>query len=258
MKKFIKKIINSILHFFGLKIIRNLKTTVILNKAEILTFQKDNPNYQLYIEGIKKSKNEISDNFFKQSRFIDLINLTKLILKNKYIYDFVEIGCWLGHSSYIISSLIQKLSQKKIDFHIFDSFEGLSRETVADENLSKKSEIEILNIRNQFKSNYEFVKNEVLQDFKFVNIYKGWIPEKFDLIAEKKFSLIHIDVDLYEPTLNSLKFFYPRLVDGGLMVCDDYNSKTFSGAKKACDEFFKNKKYSFSFSPAFGSFFIIK
>ena len=40
-----------------------------------------------------------------------------------------------------------------------------------DQNLIKK-------IKTQFVSNDEFVKNEVLKDFKFVEIFKGWIPRK--------------------------------------------------------------------------------
>ena len=38
-------------------------------------------------------------------------------------------------------------------------------------------------------------------------LFKGWIPDRFDEIALKKFCLVHIDVDLYQPTLDSLNFF---------------------------------------------------
>ena len=69
------------------------------------------------------------------------------------------------------------------------------------------SSAELKKIRKQFSSNEDFVRYEVLKDFKFVKTYKGWIPEKFFLVENQKFSLIHIDVDLYEPTLKSLEFF---------------------------------------------------
>ena len=91
--------------------------------------------------------------------------------------------------------------------------------------------------------------------------WRGWwhtppknkIEEVLELLWKDK-----IDVDLYEPTLDSLKFFFPRLINGGVIICDDYNSKVFNGAKKACDEYFKDKDFSFSFQPATGSFFVIK
>ena len=56
----------------------------------------------------------------------------------------------------------------------------------------------------------------------------------------------------------TLEFFFPRLIDGGIIACDDYNSKAFDGAKKAWDQYFSNKKVKFNFSPAMGASFIIK
>ena len=258
MIKFIKKIINKILSKLNLKIIRLNNSVSLVNEDDLLSFQKNNLSHKLYIEGLRISKNEKSENFFKKSRFLDLISLVELTLKKNEIMDFVEAGCWHGHSSYIIASLIQKYSKKNINFHIFDSFEGLSELTEEDKNLSKLDEKKIFKIRSQFKSNENFVKNEVLGKINFIKIYKGWIPEKFNLLKEKKFSFVHIDVDLYEPTLETLKFFYPKLIKGGVILCDDYNSKGFNGPKKACDEYFSDKEYSFKFSPSVSGFFVIK
>lgn len=252
----IKTFIKFLLKIINLRITK-IDTSIYINKDDLLPFQKDNQNYELYFEGLKKSKNEKSDNDFKQSRFLDLISLVEFILKKNNTHDFVEVGCWHGHSSYMICHLIKKY-KKNINLNIFDSFKGLSKETISDKNLLKFNDNQILKIRRQFEANEDFVKNEVLGEFDFINIYKGWVPEKFYILKNKKFSFVHIDVDLYEPTIESLKFFYPRLIDGGVIVCDDYNSKVFDGAKRACDEFFGDKEVKFSFAPAIGSFFIIK
>jgi len=46
----------------------------------------------------------------------------------------------------------------------------------------------------------------------------------------------------YVHTLNGLKFFYDRMVPGGILVSDDYNSPISEpGVKRAIDEFFKDK-----------------
>ena len=75
-----------------------------------------------------------------------------------------------------------------------------------------------------------------------------------------KFQFIHLDVDLYQPTKDSLDFFYPKLAQGGIIVCDDYNFSTFPGAKKAWDEFFNDKRNGFNFfyEIPFGGCLIIK
>ena len=52
---------------------------------------------------------------------------------------------------------------------------------------------------------------------------------------------MHIDVDLYGPTHDSIEFFYPRLNKGGIIVCDDYMHNTCPGATKAIDEFLDDK-----------------
>ena len=115
------------------------------------------------------------------------------------------------------------------------------------------------NTQKHLKSSEKQVKN-ILKDFEFIEIFNGWIPEKFHHVADKKFQFIHLDVDLYKPTKDSLNFFYPKLVQGGILVCDDYNYSTFPGAKKALDDFFHDKKnnYSFFYEAPFGGCLIIK
>ena len=134
----------------------------------------------------------------------------------------------------------------------------LSDDLKEDDYINKLSTKKINQIKSQFVSDEKFVKEEVLEKFDFVKIYKGWIPKRFKEVENCKFSFVHIDVDLFEPTLNSLEFFFPRLSDGGIIVCDDYNSLEFDGAKKAWDNFFLNKKVSLNFAPSLGSSFIIK
>jgi O-methyltransferase len=48
-------------------------------------------------------------------------------------------------------------------------------------------------------------------------------------------SLIHLDVDFYEPTRAALDWVYPRLSPGGYVVVDDYS--TAFNCKDAVDEF---------------------
>ena len=170
----------------------------------------------------------------------------------------VECGVWKGHSAYILSSLLKKSEIKK-EFFIFDSFEGGLSDKVEEDknkryNLSKE---QIMSEKLSFSSTEEQVK-VTLSVFKNISYYKGWIPERFSEIKDKKFSFVHIDVDLYQPTLDSLKFFYPRLNSGGAIVIDDYGISQFPGARKAVDEFLTANNPSFIYKVPFGSCFMIK
>lgn len=53
-----------------------------------------------------------------------------------------------------------------------------------------------------------------------------------------RISLLHLDVDLYEPTLAALKAFYPLVVKSGLVVFDEYGLIDWPGESQAVEEFF--------------------
>jgi hypothetical protein len=77
----------------------------------------------------------------------------------------------------------------------------------------------------------------LLSGFPGASIHRGWIPQVYSALPEGLWSFVHIDVDLYAATLASLEYFHPRLAEGGVIVCDDYGSTLFPGARRAWDEF---------------------
>ena len=87
--------------------------------------------------------------------------------------------------------------------------------------------------------------------------YKGWIPARFAEVSDRKFSFVHIDVDLYQPTRDTLDFFYERVSPGGVIVCDDYGSVLCPGARKALDEFMSDKPESLFHIPT-GQSLVVK
>ena len=82
-------------------------------------------------------------------------------------------------------------------------------------------------------------------DFPKVEICAGWIPPVLEQLPARTWSFVHLDVTLYEPTLAALEYFYPRLAEGGVILCDDYGSIFCPGSKSAWDSFCT--RYSVSF-----------
>ncbi|KAJ8134476.1 hypothetical protein OY671_012311, partial [Metschnikowia pulcherrima] len=87
-------------------------------------------------------------------------------------------------------------------------------------------------------------------------LHKGWIPERFDDVKEKHFAFVHIDVDSYQPTSDSMNFFYQRMNPGGIIVCDDYGFTTCPGATRAVNETLRDKPEKMIASPDGGGFLI--
>ena len=90
-------------------------------------------------------------------------------------------------------------------------------------------------------SSAEEIVAKNLSEFSNVHLRRGWIPERFGEIANLTFCFVHIDVDLYQPTKDSVDFFFPRLEKGGMLICDDYGFTTCPGARAAMDEYFENR-----------------
>ena len=67
-------------------------------------------------------------------------------------------------------------------------------------------------------------------------VRKGWFPQTAEGIDDK-FCFVSLDADLYQPTLAGLEFFYPRLVNGGVIMIHDFNNDEFSGVREAVKEF---------------------
>lgn len=135
--------------------------------------------------------------------------------------DIAEVGVYNGCSSRIICEIKRNKS-----LHLFDTFEGLPD---ADDDLLYKG---------KYKTSLNAVQ-DYLKEYPNVCFYKGLFPETADPVKNKTFSFVHLDADLYKSTLDGLKFFYPRMNGGGIILSHDYS--TLDGVKKAFHEFFEDR-----------------
>lgn len=140
--------------------------------------------------------------------------------------DFAEAGTYTGLTAYM---LCRRADDRPV--HLFDSWEGLSEPAAADGIYWSGGDL----------ASSENTARRSLAAFPSAHFHKGWIPERFHEVADRRFAIVHIDVDLYEPTRDSLAFFYDRIVPGGYLVCDDYGFTNNPGARQAVDEFFATR-----------------
>lgn len=142
--------------------------------------------------------------------------------------SMAECGCYQGASAYFMAQ-----ENPNTPLHLFDSFEGLSQPESVDTPGRHDNRPWV---KGDMQAPMEVTKN-TLKSFKNIFYHKGWIPSQFHTIENETFKLVHIDVDLYQPTKDCLSFFYPRMVKNGVIVFDDYGSTLCPGAYKAIQEF---------------------
>ena len=140
--------------------------------------------------------------------------------------SIAEVGCYKGGTGFYLN----KFSNGK-NVWLFDTFEGIPMQGEFDPHPV-----------GDFNDNPFEVVKEYFSDSANVTVIKGLFPNSAkDVIKETdKFCFVHLDADQYASTINSLDFFYPKMVSGGIIVCDDW--KWLEGASKAIIEYFYFQK----------------
>jgi hypothetical protein len=139
--------------------------------------------------------------------------------------DLAEVGVFRGGSAKLIRE-----SDGARPLHLFDTFGGIPKVEQIDQPAF---------YQGQFAASIEEVRG-YLKEYENLYFYKGTFPETATPVEDKRFSFVHLDVDTYESTLACLRFFYPRMSPGGVLLSHDYINH--DGVKKAFDEFFEEKK----------------
>lgn len=250
----LKKIIKNTLNRFGYDVVKSYqgaKYWPTQRQFPLTNYETNEVFHERYDRAQRRTQMTQSDNALRRMRHYTLIKL----LQNADFAngDICELGCFRGLSSRQISCEIRE-QKSNATFHIFDSFGGLS--SIEEIDMPKNRSYNSTALREQFACSLEQVKQN-LSEFDFIKYHKGWIPERFGEVEDIMFSFVHIDVDLYQPIYDSISFFFPRLINGGIMVFDDYGYLQFPGAKKAVDEYLRANPALFMPLPS-GQAFLIK
>ena len=237
---FIIKILQKILNFFGFQIIS--KRSPVYFKDTIP--EVSNLDQKLISECKKYSSTS-------ELAMWSLINSVKYILQNNIKGDFVECGVFRGGNVILMQKLLDRFNVRR-KIYGYDTYEGMSSPTSFDIDIEGKKASQRLNDvekENNKKniwcySDLNSVRNNILKSCKnnYVIPIKGMVEDTLKVKSNlpKNISLLRLDTDFYVSTLVELKKLYPRLSKGGILIIDDYGY--WRGARKAVDEYFRNKK----------------
>jgi O-methyltransferase len=156
-----------------------------------------------------------------------------------------EVGVYKGGSARLLSQTIAPRARKTV--HLFDTFTGMP---------ATDPSIDLHNPGDFADTSLEAVRTS-LRDCRNLRFYQGFFPDTAAPIKDQKFCLVHVDVDIYPSVRDSCRFFYPRMVRGGIMLFDDYGFDSCPGARKAVDEFFVGKPEHPFYLPT-GQCFVIR
>jgi O-methyltransferase len=185
-----------------------------------------------FLENIVKNRSFTFGTMDNTRIFILLNNLCN-VLESGIEGDIVELGCYMGKTSILISQVLNFYKSSK-KFYVYDSFEGLPENCEQDgetPSWAKKGSL------NSTMENFIKLYKEYNLDLPIIN--KGFFSEIDDSLYPKKIVFAFLDGDLYTSTYDSLNKIYSKVVTNGTIQVDDYEHPQLPGVKKACDEYLK-------------------
>lgn len=154
------------------------------------------------------------------------------IISNNVQGSLAELGVYQGE----LAKYINKTFPDR-ELHLFDTFEGFCESDVEIEKSKKFTSDEWFEDWNNFKNtSLELVMNKMTYPEKCV-VHKGFFPDTIPS-EEINYAFVSLDCDLYEPILEGLRYFYPRLNNGGYLFIHDYNQTNYlRGVKQAVHDY---------------------
>ena len=157
------------------------------------------------------------------------------VLKNNIEGDFIETGVWKGGTCIFVAALFKVYEATDRKVWVADSFQGLPEpdvEKYPDDEGDDLYTIEQLRVSlDQVKDNFK--RFNVLDDN--VQFLKGWFKDTLPTAPIDKLSIIRLDGDMYESTMDGLVNLYHKLSPGGFIIIDDYGA--IEACKKAVHDF---------------------
>jgi O-methyltransferase len=128
--------------------------------------------------------------------------------------ELIEIGVWRGGTGALIAKKCQLVGIEDM-VYLCDTFKGVVKAGPMDPHYvggehANAARGDVLRLLSSLKLD-------------FVSILEGIFPDdSLHLLEHHEFRFCHIDVDVYQSAKDIIDWIWPRLVNGGIVVYDDY------------------------------------
>ena len=169
------------------------------------------------------------------ARMDNLQFAVETILRESVPGDLIETGVWRGGSCIFMKGVLRAYGDQTRRMFVADSFEGLPKPD-ADKYPADKGDP-----HHVYSSFLAVTQEQVADNFRNYGLLddrvvflKGWFKDTLPKAPIEKLSLMRLDGDMYESTMDALTNLYERLSVGGFCIIDDY---ILPNCKAAVDEF---------------------
>lgn len=140
-----------------------------------------------------------------------------------------EVGVFRGAFSKMINA---KFFDRTL--YLFDTFDSFDKTEFGQElNLGRVPE----QFYNGFKQTSDQYVLSIMPHVERCVVRKGLFPETAMGLEDEEYAFVSIDVDFELSILEGLRYFYPRLNEGGVLFIHDYNNRFLEGVKIAVKKY---------------------
>lgn len=161
-------------------------------------------------------------------RLDNLHECIRQVVEERVSGDLIETGVWRGGATIFMRAALKAYGQTHRTVWVADSFAGLPRpnpDKYPADTGSGFWTLAVLNVpREEVERNF---RRFDLLDCQ-VRFLQGWFCDTLPAAPIERIALLRLDGDMYESTMDTLKYLYPKLSPGGYVIVDDY------GAVPAC------------------------
>jgi len=187
------------------------------------------PNKENRLNGLDWPSN--ADTMIGVKRMDNIEYCVKTVVAENIEGDLIETGVWRGGATIFMKALLSALGDTKRNVWVADSFAGLpkpNKEKYKADEFDEHYKVTELAIALETVK-YNFQKYDLLDER--VKFLKGWFKDTLPSAPIKSLSVLRLDGDMYESTMDGLRNLYPKLTSGGFIIIDDYEA--VNGCKQA-------------------------
>ena len=186
-------------------------------------------------EGTKWSAT--ADTMVGAKRLTNVEKLVRDVLANDVPGDFVETGIWRGGTIALMRAMLDVCGDPERTIWACDSFQGLPKPDLV--NYPQDVDLDVGEIYNSVLAvSIEQVKENIarygLLDER-IQFVEGWFKDSLPTAPIEQISLLRLDGDLYESTMDALIPLEPKVSVGGYVIVDDYSG--LEACKAAVDDY---------------------
>jgi O-methyltransferase len=153
--------------------------------------------------------------------------------------DYVECGVWRGG----MSAAIAEVLGKDRTVHLYDSFEGLppAKEIDGKEAIEWQKNTVAPGYFDNCTAEEKFAINALaIARHDRYEVHRGWFDRTLPERKQHSIAILRLDGDWYDSIMTCLEHLYPDVVDGGVIILDDYY--TWDGCARAVHDYLSKTK----------------